>query len=150
MNKIDYTPLNFFRKFVQRFNSQAIKEGGTAGQVPIKTNSTDFAWSWGNLVVGNVTNLQTLLDNRSLVGHVHTLSQVTGLITALSEKAPLASPVFTGTVRLPGYTVATLPVGTVGQMAYVTDATSPTYNGALTGGGAVVVRVFFDGAIWRS
>ena len=33
---------------------------------------------------------------------------------------------------------------------YVTDATTPTYNGALTGGGAVVVPVFCNGTAWTS
>lgn len=49
-----------------------------------------------------------------------------------------------------GYTVATLPTGTIGQRAYVTDATTPTYNGALTGGGAVKVPVFYNGTAWVS
>lgn len=52
--------------------------------------------------------------------------------------------------RLVPYTVATLPAGTVGDIAYVTDATAPTYNGALTGGGAVVIPVFYNGSAWVS
>ena len=64
-------------------------------------------------------------------------------------KAPIASPVFTGTVRLPGYTVATLPAaGTAGRMAYVTDALAPAWNVAAVGGGAVVCKVFDNGAAW--
>lgn len=54
---------------------------------------------------------------------------------------------------LPEYTVATLPSGanaTEGMMAYVTDATAPTYLGALTGGGAVKCPVFYNGTIWVS
>lgn len=53
-------------------------------------------------------------------------------------------------IVLPSYTVSTLPSGTVGMTAYVTDATAPTYLGALTGGGAVTCPVFFDGASWKS
>jgi len=52
--------------------------------------------------------------------------------------------------RLKSYTVATLPVGTAGDTAYVTDATAPTYLGALTGGGAVVCPVFYNGSAWVS
>lgn len=53
--------------------------------------------------------------------------------------------------RLPVYTVATLPAGaTAGDKAYVTDATAPTYLGALTGGGAVVCPVFYNGSAWVS
>jgi hypothetical protein len=55
-----------------------------------------------------------------------------------------------GTIRTAGYTVATLPAGTVGQRAYVTDALAPTYLGALVGGGAVTAPVFYNGAAWVS
>lgn len=51
---------------------------------------------------------------------------------------------------LTGYTVATLPAGTIGMTAYVTDATTPTYLGALTGGGAVKTPVFHNGISWVS
>lgn len=54
------------------------------------------------------------------------------------------------TGQLTGYTVATLPAGTVGDRAYVTDATAPTYLGALTGGGAVVCPVFRNATVWVS
>ena len=56
---------------------------------------------------------------------------------------------FNGTIKTAGYTVATLPAaGTVGRRAYVTDATSPTFLGTLTGGGSVVCPVFDDGTNW--
>jgi len=55
-----------------------------------------------------------------------------------------------GTLRKMGYTVATLPGGVVGDTAYVTDATAPTYLGALTGGGAVTCPVFYNGSAWVS
>lgn len=58
---------------------------------------------------------------------------------------------FAGTVATAGYTVATLPAaGTAGRRAYVTDATAPTYLGALVGGGAVVCPVFDNGSAWVS
>lgn len=56
-----------------------------------------------------------------------------------------------GTAVLVGYTVATLPTApSTGATAYVTDATTPTYLGALTGGGAVVCPVFYNGSAWVS
>lgn len=54
---------------------------------------------------------------------------------------------------LQAYTVATLPTCNAAMKynrAAVTDATSPTYNGALTGGGAVIVPVFCNGTAWTS
>jgi len=79
----------------------------------------------------------------------------------LKTKANISSPTFTGTttipiivstnvVRLKNYTVATLPVGVRGDTAYVTDALTPTYLGALVGGGAVVTPVFYNGTTWVS
>lgn len=54
-----------------------------------------------------------------------------------------------GTVRVKGYTVATLPtVGIPGRTAYVTDALAPTFNAALAGGGAIVTLAFDNGANW--
>jgi len=53
-----------------------------------------------------------------------------------------------GTIRLKGYTVATLPAGTVGDTAYCTDLTTPTYMAVAVGGGAVVGKVFYDGTNW--
>ncbi len=54
------------------------------------------------------------------------------------------------TIKPGGYTVATLPAGSVGMHAYVTDATTPTYLGALVGGGAVTCPVFYNGTAWVS
>jgi hypothetical protein len=51
---------------------------------------------------------------------------------------------------LPQYTVATLPTGIQGAMAYVTDASAPAYNTTVAGGGSSVVRVFFDGTSWKT
>lgn len=55
-----------------------------------------------------------------------------------------------GKIKTGGYTVATLPAGVVGDIAYVTDATAPTYLGALVGGGAITCPVFFNGVAWVS
>jgi hypothetical protein len=65
-------------------------------------------------------------------------------------KPTFAGSINTAPVRLKGYTVATLPAGTIGDTAYVTDALAPTYNGIVTGGGAVKIRVFYDGTNWRT
>ena len=51
---------------------------------------------------------------------------------------------------LAAYTVATLPSGIQGAMAYVTDALTPLYNTTVVGGGSSVVRVFFDGTSWKT
>lgn len=55
-----------------------------------------------------------------------------------------------GTVATGGYTVGTLPTGTAGQRAYVTDQLTacPATGGALTGGGSVVCPVFRNATVW--
>lgn len=56
-------------------------------------------------------------------------------------------------VKLRAYTVATLPAcnsGNQNAMAVASDATAPTYNGALTGGGTVRVPVFCNGTSWAA
>lgn len=49
---------------------------------------------------------------------------------------------------LPGYTVATLPTGVKGQIAFVTDATACTYGGALTGSSTNYCKVQYNGSAW--
>ena len=49
-----------------------------------------------------------------------------------------------------GYTVATLPSGSLGDTDYVKDATSPTYLGQLVGGGTIKCPVFHNGIRWVS
>jgi hypothetical protein len=56
-------------------------------------------------------------------------------------------------VVLPVYRVATLPVcgaSLRGAMASVSDATNPTYNGSLTGGGGATIPVFCNGSAWTA
>lgn len=81
-----------------------------------------------------------------------TFSGDTLTVTKLSAPTSVTSPLVISTdrVRLKGYTVATLPAGTQGDTAYVTDATAPTFLGALVGGGAVVTPVFYNGTAWVS
>lgn len=44
------------------------------------------------------------------------------------------------------YTVATLPAGTNGMRTFVSDALGPAWGVAVTGGGAVVTPVYYNGA----
>lgn len=50
--------------------------------------------------------------------------------------------------RLLGYTVDTLPTGTQGDVAFVTDSSTSVFLDPVVGGGAIVTPVFFDGADW--
>jgi hypothetical protein len=83
---------------------------------------------------------------RNAAGVVEVNSGTNGTLRDLKAR----NVIIDNTLQLKGFTVATLPAGTVGMRAYVTDATAPTYNGALTGGGAVTIPVFYNGAAWVS
>jgi hypothetical protein len=73
----------------------------------------------------------------------------TDVYTKIETLAPLASPVFTTPIRLKGYTVSTLPAGTQGDTAAVTDATVvPAKGVAPVAGGAAYGVVVHNGTIW--
>jgi hypothetical protein len=67
---------------------------------------------------------------------------------------PLTPAFLNGVVKTDSLlTVATLPTcnaSAEGQIKSVSDATAPTYNAALTGGGAVHVPVYCNGSAWVS
>ena len=82
---------------------------------------------------------------------------VTGGITTAGTLAVTGASTLTGTViagatvRLKGYTVATLPASPVaGDTAYVTDALAPTFMAIIAGGGAIVTKVFYNGTNWTA
>lgn len=82
-------------------------------------NSTGTAWGTSYSVTGTGTNV--VLDNKPTI------------------KEPII-----GT----GFTVATLPAGTIGMRTYVTDALAPTFLGVLVGGGAIKSPAFYNGTAW--
>jgi hypothetical protein len=51
-------------------------------------------------------------------------------------------------ITSPTYTVSTLPSGYKGARAYVTDATSCTFLGSLTGGSSTFCPVIYNGSAW--
>lgn len=92
----------------------------------------------------NITATGTFLDFDTILNVRNGYSGST-VFSVTGMRATLDIP-----IKLKGYTVGTLPAGSVGDIAYVTDATAPTYLGALVGGGAVTCPVFFNGAAWVS
>jgi hypothetical protein len=70
------------------------------------------------------------------------------LLVGLASATGVALLQVSGPIRTTGYTVATLPAGTVGMRTYVTDALAPSFGVAVAGSGAVTIPVFYDGANW--
>lgn len=113
-------------------------------------------WSIGSAGDAAFTSL-TITDGVSNLLSIDALGNTTGasFITTggastdfVKGDGTLDSSTYLTSLSLTGYTVATLPAGTVGDIAYVTDALAPVYLTAIVGGGAVVCPVFFDGTNW--
>lgn len=105
----------------------------------VYNNIGSFGAEWGSIILRNNTPAQGTISSKELTGN-------------RSYKLPdnsgtLATQEWVATE----YTVATLPVApTTQRYAIVTDATAPTYLGALTGDGEVTCPVFWNGTIWVS
>lgn len=94
-----------------------------------------------NIVIGAGSDLT--------IGHNGTNSILTNITGNLIFTTGAGTAfTFNRPVRLAGFTVATLPAGTIGDTAYVTDAAAPVWGAAVAGGGAVMVPVYYTGAAW--
>jgi len=117
----------------------------------------------GTITVGQSTATQTVQINAGVTASGSTSTTIIGANGAVGSTANITigggsststitltgSTVCTGTLRLKGYTVATLPTaGTAGRVAYVTDALAPAFLVAVAAGGAVVTPVFDNGTAW--
>ena len=92
-------------------------------------------------------------DNRAAAVEWLNVQGTSAAVTSVNLTGPVAvtgAISATTTISTGSYTVATLPAGTVGQRAFVTDATAPTFLTALTGGGGVRCPVFRNATVWVS
>lgn len=93
----------------------------------------------------SLTSAALMADNGTSTSNILTLrDNATNVLEVLDGGVMVMG----NTIRLKGYTVATLPAGTQGDKAFVTDALTPTYNAIAVGGGAVVCEVFYNGTNW--
>ena len=98
---------------------------------------------------GSVVQSSTLTNGAALNFGPYNLDTTFRVTVGGSGKAQLTYQ--EGLLDLNGanlFTVATLPAGKKGASAVVTDATSPTFNATVVGGGAVCVPVFYNGSNW--
>ena len=74
----------------------------------------------------------------------------TGAAGSKAGSLSLTNLTATGTIKLAGFTVATLPASpTTGMQAYVTDAVACTFLATVTGGGAAFCPVIWNGSAWQ-
>ena len=132
INTISTTEIDFLNDILSNANANSLKVGSTL------IAGTPAAIYFGMIQNQGSRVTRLVFDNAGSV----------------STDSTLIIPTNTGnrTIALKdeGYLVANLPTGTLGDRAYVTDATSPTYLGTLTGGGAVKCPVFYNGSAWVS
>jgi len=125
---------------------------GTVG--PLYIDDTDPLYTTPTQValkqdVTGATQLATTVVSETAFGQAAAVGTATTLAredhTHGTPGLSLSSP-----LGLKSYTVATLPVGTQGHIAYVTDALAPTFLALIVGGGSVVTPVFYNGTNWVS
>lgn len=113
--------------------------GGSSGQLRGQSQSI---FGWTNDTNGNATIDIAMGRNAAGVGEVN--NGTLGTFRDWKVRTLISD----STVRLKGFTVATLPAGTQGDTAFVTDALVPTFLATIVGGGTVVTPVFFNGTNW--
>ncbi|MEM9302502.1 MAG: hypothetical protein AAGE01_10350 [Pseudomonadota bacterium] len=119
---------------------------------------------------GLTSNAQILMSNKpigslSRISFANNTSTITGdnsgilFFNAASVTSPTTATdthvdgdgnlIVNALTRINGaYTVAGLPTGTLGDMARVTDASSPSVGSTVSGGGAADALVWFNGSNW--
>jgi hypothetical protein len=133
----------------------------TSAAIQLAANGSSFITGL-NVIRGSIVGTNPAIQLPTGNGLTFTdAANHTGGIAATFSASNSATLTFTDSalkvtgapVQLPSYTVGTLPTcvaGLAGAMAYVTDAAAPTYNAALTGGGAIGVPVACNGTSWTS
>lgn len=108
-------------------------------------------YSAGPVSLGSGVTLGSINDANTTLKPLELRASQFGFYDGSGAFASLTSTAaqFLVPVQLPAYTVGTLPAGTVGQKAYVTDANATTHYSIVAAGGSNVVEVFFDGTNWR-
>jgi len=111
---------------------------GTTTNASVQTTATYASSRWSD---GTIATLMSLDNTRAILEYDNgtTATSVNVGDGVITVNSPL---------KLQGYTVSTLPTGSVGMTAYVTDALTPTFGATAVGGGAVTIPVFYDGAAW--
>jgi hypothetical protein len=112
------------------------------GNLNVANNS--IRWQSSSDAVGGTSD--TTLSRAS--AGVLQINSGTGM--GASGSLNLTNLTATGTIKLGGFTVSTLPGSpTTGMQAYVTDAVACTFLATVTGGGSAFCPVVWNGSAWQ-
>jgi hypothetical protein len=122
----------------------------TTPSLQFRSNSVDRLTIDSSSNFGAYFNVRSNQDIRFGTNNTERARITSGgeLLVGLASATGVALLQVSGPIRTTGYTVATLPAGTVGMRTYVTDALAPAFGVAVAGSGAVTIPVFYDGANW--
>lgn len=116
------------------------------------TNSIFHALSAGvfNFQLSATTYVQLSTVSLSVLNATAATSTTTGGLTVVGGLGVGGKAYFGAPVNLPGYAIASLPSGVLGDTAYVTDqlTTCAVIGAALTPGGSAKCPAFFNGSAW--
>lgn len=124
------------------FQINSSGQGSSISRTGLVNPGGHYTWGInGSATVGSYTAIDAPANGLTITGQVGIGTSVPATNSTLDVRGP---------VKLFGYTVSTLPTGTVGAIAYVTDqlTTCAVAGAALTGGGAVTCPVFYNGTAW--
>ena len=139
-----------FRSGYDQVNTISTTEIEILDNIPSNANANSLKVG-STLIAGSPAAIYFgMIQNQGLFSTRLVFDDASGVNTTSTLIIPTNTGDRTIALKDEGYLVADLPTGTLGDRAYVTDATSPTYLGTLTGGGAIKCPVFYNGSAWVS
>jgi hypothetical protein len=121
------------------------KDSGLSGTISVTANTTTYNTSASSGIIGVDANTVAINTNSAERARIDSSGN---LLVGLTSATGVAKLQVSGAIRTTGFTVATLPAGTVGMRTYVTDALAPSFGVTVSGGGAVTIPVFHNGTNW--
>jgi hypothetical protein len=146
-----------------------LSNGGSGCSGTVTATATDTSGGSGAVLVVQSVPVMPDLATINYISPTQHLLQASGGFVGLQPGIPLALSTVNGPVQLQvsyggtawrviGYTPGAFTVAQLltcntaakGALAYVTDATAPTFGGTITGGGTVRIKAQCDGTNWLS
>lgn len=144
--RVGYDASNYYSTTISSagavtFNAVGASSAFTFSDAVTVTSLTNSSLTSGRVTFAGASGV--LQDDADFTFSVDTLTVTKIAATTFTGKVTLSNP-----INLMGYTVAGLPAGVIGEVAYVTDALAPAFLTAVVGGGAIVAPVFYNGTNW--